>query len=80
MDGFLAADGGLGRRDGSVYVTDQMTRLSVFGPDGTLRGRCRPVPALPRSVWADSTGDLYLAEGAVDEVFKLVLMAEARTT
>lgn len=56
-----------------VYVTDQIPRLSVLAPDGTLVGRCRPVLFGAHGIWGDSNGDLYLAEAApMDRVTKLV--------
>jgi peptidylglycine monooxygenase len=61
---------------GRVYVTDQIPRLSLFSPDGTLIGRCRPVLNGAHGVFGDSHGDLYLAEVvAQDRITKLVRMA-----
>jgi hypothetical protein len=47
MDVFVDADD-------SVYVTDQIPRLSKFGSDGTLLGRCRPVLIGAHGIWIDS--------------------------
>jgi peptidylglycine monooxygenase len=58
---------------GMVYVTDQIPRLSMLSPDGTLVGRCRPVLFGAHGIWGDSVGDIYLAEAApLDRVTKLV--------
>ncbi len=51
-------------RDGNVFVTDQIPRLSMLSPDGTLIGRCRPVLFGPHGVGGDAAGNLYLAETA----------------
>jgi peptidylglycine monooxygenase len=48
-------------RDDQIYVTEQVPRLSMFAPDGELRGRCR-TPLVAHGLWADSRGDIYLAE------------------
>jgi DNA-binding beta-propeller fold protein YncE len=59
--------------EGLVYVTDQVPRLSLVSSNGALRGRCRPVPAMPHGVWGDSRGHLYLAEVApMNQITKLV--------
>jgi len=58
---------------GMVYVTDQIPRLSLLSPDGTLVGRCRPVLSGAHGIFGDSNGDLYLAEVvAQDRITKLV--------
>jgi DNA-binding beta-propeller fold protein YncE len=58
---------------GLVYVTDQIPRLSLLSPDGTLLGRCRPVLNGAHGIFGDSKGDLYLAEVAPqDRLTKLV--------
>ena len=49
---------------GRTYVTDQIPRLSMLAPDGTLLGRCRPVLYQPHGAWGDSRGNLYMAETA----------------
>jgi peptidylglycine monooxygenase len=58
---------------GRTYVTDQIPRLTMFAPDGTLLGRCRPVLYQPHGIFGDSQGDLYIAEPApMDRLTKLV--------
>lgn len=61
--------------DGSdqIYVTDQVPRLSMFSSQGRLLGRCR-TPLVAHGVWADSHGDIYLAE-VPNRVSKLVRLA-----
>lgn len=51
-------------RDGLIYVTDQIPRLSLLDTEGNLIGRCRPVLNGAHGVWGDSHGNLYLAETA----------------
>jgi DNA-binding beta-propeller fold protein YncE len=53
-----------GGPDGLIYVTDQIPRLSMLAPDGSLVGRCRPVLYGAHGVWGDSRGNLYLAEAS----------------
>lgn len=36
-----------------IYVTDQIPRLSLLGPDGALLGRCRPVLNGAHGMWGD---------------------------
>lgn len=57
---------------GTVYVTDQTPRLSVYSPEGRLLSRARPVTIGAHGVWGDSRGDLYLAEVTPSQVTKLV--------
>ncbi|MGH7278050.1 MAG: peptidyl-alpha-hydroxyglycine alpha-amidating lyase family protein, partial [Candidatus Rokuibacteriota bacterium] len=57
---------------GTVYVTDQIPRITMYGPDGTLLARGRPVTQGAHGVWGDSRGNLYLAEVGVNQVTKLV--------
>jgi DNA-binding beta-propeller fold protein YncE len=57
---------------GMIYVTDQIPRLSMFSPDGTLVGRCRPVLYGAHGIWGDQEGNLFLAEAApMDRMTKL---------
>jgi DNA-binding beta-propeller fold protein YncE len=62
--------------DGMAYVTDQTPRLSLFAPDGTLVGRCRPTVISPHGVWGDSKGNLFLAElGTENRITRLTPMS-----
>lgn len=56
----------------SLYVTDQVPRLSLFGADGRLLGRCRPVLNGAHGMWRDPSGILYLAEQTPNRVTRLV--------
>jgi hypothetical protein len=56
---------------GTVYVTDQIPRISMYSGDGRLRARGRPVNLGAHGVWGDSRGNLYLAEVGVNQVTKL---------
>jgi len=57
--------------DGTVYVTDQIPRITMYSPDGRLLARGRPVNVGAHGVWGDSRGDLYLAEVGLNQVTKL---------
>jgi len=57
---------------GTVYVTDQIPRITMYSPEGRLLARGRPVTMGAHGVWGDSRGNLYLAEVAVNQVTKLV--------
>jgi hypothetical protein len=50
-----------GAADGSILVTDQVPRLSMFAADGTLIGRCRPALNGAHGVWGDEYGNIFLA-------------------
>jgi peptidylglycine monooxygenase len=57
---------------GTVYVTDQIPRITMYSPEGRMLSRGRPVTIGAHGVWGDSRGNLYLAEVAVNQVTKLV--------
>lgn len=57
---------------GVVYVTDQMPRITMDAPGGTMLARGRPVTMGAHCVWGDSRGNLYFAAMAVNQVTKLV--------
>ncbi len=59
-------------RAGTIYVTDQIPRITMFSPEGRILARGRPVTIGAHGVWGDSAGNLYLAEVAVNQVTKLV--------
>ena len=56
---------------GTVYVTDQIPRISMYSPEGRLLARGRPVNVGVHGVWGDSRGNLYLAEVGLNQVTKL---------
>jgi peptidylglycine monooxygenase len=56
---------------GTIYVTDQIPRITMYSPDGRMLARGRPVTIGAHGVWGDSTGNLYLAEVGVNQVTKL---------
>jgi streptogramin lyase len=56
---------------GHIYVTDQIPRLSMLAPDGTLLGRCRPVLNGAHGMWGDRAGNLYMAEMNPSRVTRL---------
>jgi peptidylglycine monooxygenase len=65
-------------RAGTVYVTDQIPRITMYSPEGRMLARGRPVTMGAHGVWGDSRGNLYLAEVAVNQVTKLVRRPPAR--
>lgn len=59
--------------DGGILVTDQISRLSRYAPDGTLMGRCRAAIIYAHGVCGDAEGSIYLAElPPIDRIAKLV--------
>lgn len=63
--------------EGGILVTDQISRLSRFSPDGMLLGRCRAAIIYAHGVWGDSDGALYLAElPPIDRIAKLVPLVQ----
>jgi DNA-binding beta-propeller fold protein YncE len=63
---------------GTVYVTDQIPRITMYSADGRMLSRGRPVTMGAHGVWGDSRGNLYLAEVAVNQVTKLVRRANTQ--
>jgi sugar lactone lactonase YvrE len=64
--------------EGGIFVTDQISRLSRYAPDGTLLGRCRAAIIYAHGVWGDASGAIYLAElPPIDRIAKLVPAADA---
>ena len=60
---------------GRIHVTDQVPRLSRLDIEGSLVGRCKPVPVGAHGVWGDTSGNLFLAEVApLNRVTRLVLL------
>jgi len=58
-------------RSGTVYVTDQIPRITMYSPDGRMLARGRPSAYGGHGVWGNSRGDLYLAEVNLTQVTKL---------
>ncbi|PYM32328.1 MAG: hypothetical protein DME15_14445 [Candidatus Rokuibacteriota bacterium] len=58
-------------RVGTIYVTDQIPRITMYSADGRILARGRPVTLGAHGVWGDSRGNLYLAEVGVNQVTKL---------
>ncbi len=58
--------------EGTVYVTDQIPRITMYSPEGRTLARGRPAVNGAHGVWGDSRGNLYLAEMGVHQVTKLV--------
>ena len=54
-----------------LFVTDQISRLSMLSPDGRLVGRCRPVLIGAHGVDGNTAGDIFLAEFNMNRVTKL---------
>ncbi|MGH7331426.1 MAG: peptidyl-alpha-hydroxyglycine alpha-amidating lyase family protein [Candidatus Rokuibacteriota bacterium] len=58
-------------RTGTVYVTDQIPRITMYSPEGRMLARGRPAAYGGHGVWGNSRGDLYLAEVNLTQVTKL---------
>ena len=56
---------------GMVYVSDQIPRLSLIAPDGSLAGRCRPVLNMPHGIGGNGVGDVFIAEMNPARITKL---------
>ncbi len=64
-----------GGPDGTLYVTDQVPRLSWFDAEGRLLGRCRPVLNGAHGMWASPDGSLFLSEQTPPRLTRLVPLA-----
>ena len=53
-----------GDKNGNIFVSDQIPRLSMLSLGGELVGRCRPVLFGAHGISGDLNGNLYLAETA----------------
>jgi len=60
--------------EGMVFVTDCVPRLTMFAPDGSIAGRCRPTWDSPHGVWGNKRGDIFLAEQTPNRVTKLTAL------
>ncbi|MBI4184143.1 MAG: peptidase [Proteobacteria bacterium] len=58
-------------RDGIVYVADQIPRTTALTADGTVVGRCMPVPKEGHGIRGDAEGNIYVAETVYDYVARL---------
>jgi peptidylglycine monooxygenase len=61
-----------GDAEGNIYVTDQVPSLWLFGADGSLRGRCRPVLNGAHGMTISPDGTIYLAEQNPNRLTRLV--------
>lgn len=59
---------------GSVYVTDQVPRLTQLDGEGRVIGCCRPVLNGAHGLWGDAEGRIYLAEVSPSRLTRLVPM------
>lgn len=57
---------------GNLLVTDQVPRLSLLAPDGSLLGRCRPVLNGAHGMWRCADGAILLAEGNPSRLSRMV--------
>lgn len=46
----------------TVYVADQIPRLTALAADGTVLGACKPTAAMPHGLCGDSFGNLFLID------------------
>jgi sugar lactone lactonase YvrE len=57
---------------GSIYVSDQTPRISLFSPAGELIGRCRvPLPTVAHGMAVDPAGNVFLAGPRANAVVRL---------
>jgi peptidylglycine monooxygenase len=68
----MSVHGGPG---GTLYVTDQVPRLSLLAQDGTLLGRCRPVLNGAHGMWLAPDGSIFLSEQNPPRLTRLVPVA-----
>lgn len=61
-----------GDGDGQLFVTEQVPRLSLWSPDGTLLGRCRIPASASHGISGDTDGRLYVVEINTDTITRLV--------
>jgi hypothetical protein len=66
--------------EGMVFVTDQVSRLSMLTNDVRLVGRSRPALNGAHWVWGDDHGNLFLAEMIPSCVTKLALVEREEVT
>lgn len=59
---------------GTIFVSDQVPRLTAFAPDGSRIGGCRPVLHGGHGMSIDSAGNIYLAESRPNRVTKLSVL------
>jgi peptidylglycine monooxygenase len=58
--------------DGSIYVSDQTPRISMFSPAGELVGRSRtPLPTVAHAMAVDAAGNVFLAGPRYEKVVRL---------
>ena len=62
--------------DGSIYVSDQIPRLSQLDADGHLVGRCRPVWNTPHGIACGPCGVIYSVEMNPRSLTKLTPVAD----
>jgi len=61
-----------GDANGTLYVTDQIPRVTMYAPSGKVLARGKPVEIGAHGVYGDSKGNLYMAEVRMNRVAKLV--------
>ena len=61
-----------GGPDATLYVTDQVPRLSWFDAAGRLLGRCRPVLNGAHGMWRAPGGEILLSEQTPSRLTRLV--------
>ena len=62
---------------GMIFVTDCISRLNMFTPEGTLVGRYRGTWDAAHGVWGNHEDDLFLAEQTPSRVTKLSWIRDA---
>ena len=61
--------------EGTIYITDEIPRLTAVDDEGVMVGRCRPSLNTPHGIYGDSRGNLFIAEIRPSRIAKLILQS-----
>ncbi len=61
-------------REGRIFVTEDVPRLSMWDASGTLLGRCRLPSLVCHGIAGDQAGNLYVVEARTNMVTRLTLL------
>ncbi|MEO8005526.1 MAG: peptidyl-alpha-hydroxyglycine alpha-amidating lyase family protein [Betaproteobacteria bacterium] len=59
----------------TIYVSDQIPRLTAMSTDGTLLGVCRPVLNWAHGLAVDTVGNFYLSESRPNRITRLTVVS-----
>lgn len=63
----------------TIYVSDQVPRLTAISRDGASMSMCRPVLNWSHGIYGDSRGNLYLSESRPNRVTRLTPVSQQGT-